>query len=92
MFTVEGVPTDETSSDGKKKRRVFRKIPPNIIKDAKGLIIFTAMRSGFAPFSGAGEQSLRNKLYLYLANLQLSAGGGGVIVVRMSDGGELVTP
>lgn len=66
MFTVEGVPTDESSADGKKKRRVFRKLPPNIIKDAKGLIIFTAMRSGIAPFSGAG--------------------GGGIIITRMSDG------
>lgn len=54
MFTVEGVPTEETSTDGKKKRKVFRKLPPNIIKDAKGLIIFTAMRTGFAPFAGAG--------------------------------------
>lgn len=57
MFTVEGVPTEETSKDGKKKRKVFRKLPPNIIKDAKGLIIFTAMRSGIAPFSGAGVSS-----------------------------------
>lgn len=55
MFTVEGVPTEETSKDGKKKRKVFRKLPPNIIKEAKGLIIFTAMRTGFAPFAGAGE-------------------------------------
>lgn len=55
MFTVEGVPTEETSSDGKKKRKVFRKLPPNIVKEARGLIIFTAMRSGIAPFAGAGE-------------------------------------
>lgn len=59
MFTVEGVPTEETSSDGKKKRKVFRKLPPNIIKDAKGLIIFTAMRTGFAPFAGAGKHASR---------------------------------
>jgi hypothetical protein len=53
-FTVEGVPTEETAADGKKKRKVFRKIAPAIIKNAQGLIIFTAMRSGFAPFGGAG--------------------------------------
>lgn len=27
-FTVEGLPTEETVADGKKKRKVYRKIPP----------------------------------------------------------------
>lgn len=85
MFTVEGVPTDESSSDGKKKRRVFRKLPPNIIKEAKGLIIFTAMRSGIAPFSGAGMQHVF--VQSRFSTLLTFAGGGGIIVTRMSDGG-----
>lgn len=49
--------TDETDGEGEKKKKtvkVLRKIPPKIIQEAKGIVIFTAMRSGFAPFGGAG--------------------------------------
>lgn len=53
-FCVEGLPTEESTADGKKKRKVYRKIPPKIIQEAKGIVIFSAFRSGFAPFAGAG--------------------------------------
>ena len=42
----------------KKKRKVLRKIPPAVIKRAKGIVIYTAMRSGIAPFGGAGGAGL----------------------------------
>lgn len=42
----------------KKKRKVLRKIPPSVIKRAKGIVIYTAMRSGIAPFGGAGGAGL----------------------------------
>lgn len=41
-----------------KKRKVLRKIPPSVIKRAKGIVIYTAMRSGIAPFGGAGGAGL----------------------------------
>ncbi|WVR03210.1 hypothetical protein IAU60_000201 [Kwoniella sp. DSM 27419] len=59
-FTVDGVVTEEQvkedETDGKKKKKikVIRKIPPAVIAQAKGLAIFTSMRTGFAPFGGAG--------------------------------------
>jgi lipid-binding SYLF domain-containing protein len=37
-----------------KQFKVLRKIPPEVIAQAKGLCIFTSMRSGIAPFGGAG--------------------------------------
>ena len=49
--------TDETTTQGEKKKntvKVLRKIPPKVMKEAKGIVIFTAMRSGIAPFGGAG--------------------------------------
>jgi lipid-binding SYLF domain-containing protein len=48
---------DESDSKGEKKKKtikVLRKIPPEVIKEAQGIVIFTAMRSGIAPFGGAG--------------------------------------
>jgi len=47
---VDGIVT----TDKKSKDKVLRKIPPQVIKNAKGLAIFTSMRSGIAPFGGAG--------------------------------------
>ncbi|TKY87320.1 hypothetical protein EX895_003997 [Sporisorium graminicola] len=41
-----------------KKRKVLRKIPPAVIKRAKGIVIYTAMRSGIAPLGGAGGAGL----------------------------------
>lgn len=38
----------------KKQQKVIKRIPPKIIRDAKGLAIFTSMRTGMAPFGGAG--------------------------------------
>jgi lipid-binding SYLF domain-containing protein len=51
---VDGIVT----TDKKSKRKVLRKIPPSVIKKAKGLAIFTSMRSGIAPFGGAGGAGL----------------------------------
>lgn len=41
-----------------KKRKVLRKIPPAVIKRAKGILIYTGMRSGIAPLGGAGGTGL----------------------------------
>ncbi|KAJ9113202.1 hypothetical protein QFC22_006041 [Naganishia vaughanmartiniae] len=41
-----------------KQQKVLRKIPPEVIAEAKGLAIFTSMRSGIAPFGGAGGAGL----------------------------------
>lgn len=38
----------------KRQQKVLRKIPPAIIQSASGLAIFTSMRTGIAPFGGAG--------------------------------------
>lgn len=54
---VDGIEhtVEEKAAKGlKKKRRVVKKIPSRIIRNAKGLAIFTSMRSGVAPFGGAG--------------------------------------
>ncbi|XAO21440.1 hypothetical protein I312_100191 [Cryptococcus bacillisporus CA1280] len=56
-FTVDGIITEEKEdkdASGSRKKKVIRKIPPAIIAKAKGLAIFTSMRSGIAPFGGAG--------------------------------------
>lgn len=46
---------EERSLTGlKKKRKVLKKIPSRIVREAKGLVIFSSMRSGLAPFGGAG--------------------------------------
>lgn len=66
-FTIEGIPQKEVKEekvqDGKgnwitKKRRVLRKIPPVAIKNAKGVAIYSSMRSGIAPFGGGGGAGL----------------------------------
>lgn len=56
LLLVDGVETEEeVEVKGiKKQRKVFRKIPPQMFKEAAGLAIFTSMRSGLAPFGGAG--------------------------------------
>jgi lipid-binding SYLF domain-containing protein len=46
--------TDDKGEKKKKTVKVLRKIPPKVIQEAKGIVIFTAMRSGIAPFGGAG--------------------------------------
>lgn len=55
-MTEEKNATTTTDGDIKKKKpvKVIRKIPPAVIARAKGLAIFTSMRTGFAPFGGAG--------------------------------------
>lgn len=70
-FTVEGIQASKTEEStvattdaaGKstfmtKKRKVLRKIPPKVMQRAKGIVIYTAMRSGIAPFGGAGGAGL----------------------------------
>ena len=55
--SVDGIEhtVEEKSVKGvKKQRRVMKKIPSRIVRSAKGLAIFTSMRSGMAPFGGAG--------------------------------------
>lgn len=49
---------DEKDVKKKKKAKVLRKIPPTVMKQAKGVAIFTSMRSGFAPLGGAGGSGL----------------------------------
>lgn len=49
---------DKDKGKGKKKVKVLRKIPPNVMKEAYGVAIFTSMRTGIAPFGGAGGAGL----------------------------------
>jgi lipid-binding SYLF domain-containing protein len=51
---VVGDKADKTAKGKSKKVKVIRKIPPKVIQEAKGLVIFTAFRSGIAPLGGAG--------------------------------------
>ncbi|GAA6002320.1 hypothetical protein JCM10207_001062 [Rhodosporidiobolus poonsookiae] len=57
-FTIEGVGFKVTMKNprtGKKVTKVVkRKIPAKILRKAKGIIIYSAMRNGFPPFGGAG--------------------------------------
>ena len=57
-LTVDGIEQTvkaKSLDTGKKKEvKVIRKIPASVIADCKGLAIFTSMRSGIAPFGGAG--------------------------------------
>ncbi|PKI84307.1 hypothetical protein MVES1_001636 [Malassezia vespertilionis] len=61
-FTREGIPVKERlESEGKKKlldREVVKKIPPQVIRNAKGLCIYSSMKSGIAPFGGMGGSGL----------------------------------
>jgi lipid-binding SYLF domain-containing protein len=56
-FTIDGIEqtVEKKSITGiKKQRKVAKKIPSRIMRAAKGVAIFTSMRSGMAPFGGAG--------------------------------------
>ncbi|KDE02413.1 hypothetical protein MVLG_07026 [Microbotryum lychnidis-dioicae p1A1 Lamole] len=60
-FTVDGVEgavdvESKTASGAPRKvqKKVIRKIPAKVIREAKGVAIFTSMRSGIAPLGGAG--------------------------------------
>ncbi|GAA5896947.1 hypothetical protein JCM8208_006120 [Rhodotorula glutinis] len=57
-FTVEGVGAKVEKKDektGKKiQRRIQRKIPARVFRQAKGLVVFSSLRNGIAPFGGAG--------------------------------------
>lgn len=61
MRSVDGVMVETVEEEdekgkkkGKKQQKVLRKIPPQVIAQAKGLAIFTSMRTAIAPFGGAG--------------------------------------
>lgn len=51
---ADGLEDGVVTTDKKKKRKVLRKVPPSVIASAKGLAIFTSMRSGIMPLGGAG--------------------------------------
>ncbi|KAI9929859.1 hypothetical protein ASPWEDRAFT_732379 [Aspergillus wentii DTO 134E9] len=58
VYIEEDTPTPQPPADGKidkprGKPTVLKKIPSDVIRNAKGLVIFTAMRTGLW-FSGAG--------------------------------------
>jgi SH3 domain-containing YSC84-like protein 1 len=66
-FTVEGVQQKDTKEESvqdsqgnwiKKKVKVLRKIPPAAIRNAKGIAIYSSMRSGIAPLGGGGGSGL----------------------------------
>lgn len=68
-FTVEGLETQQKEEEAevvvdakgnkvKKRRKVLKKIPPRAIQKAKGIVIYSAMRSGIAPFGGTGGTGL----------------------------------
>ena len=54
MISVEGVMVEDKKGQDKKQRKVFRKIPSSVIQQARGIAIFTSMRTGIAPLGGAG--------------------------------------
>lgn len=60
VFTLDGgVETTENVQDAsghKKKQKVIKKIPPQVIAEAKGIAIFTVFRTGFhwSAASGSG--------------------------------------
>lgn len=59
LFTVEGISTEEkVTTNPQKKVVIFRKLPPEVLREAKGIIIFNSMRTGIAPFGGAGGAGL----------------------------------
>lgn len=45
-FTTEGIAVEEPiGEEGRQgRRRVFRKIAPNVMASAKGIVVYTAMR------------------------------------------------
>ncbi|GAA5978268.1 hypothetical protein JCM11641_001154 [Rhodosporidiobolus odoratus] len=57
-FTVEGVGFKVSAKNprtGKKSTKVLkRKIPAKVLRQARGIVIFSCMRNGFPPFGGAG--------------------------------------
>ncbi|GAA5824275.1 hypothetical protein JCM11251_001593 [Rhodosporidiobolus azoricus] len=67
-FTVDGVAQkvikgDSNDVDGKgkalkKQVKVFQKIPAEVLREAKGVIIYASNRMGTAPFGGSGGSGL----------------------------------
>ncbi|GAA5960709.1 hypothetical protein JCM3765_007299 [Sporobolomyces pararoseus] len=61
-FVVDGVgvkvDTEEidpaTGNKRRERKKVLRKIPAKVLREAQGIIIFSAMRNGIAPFGGSG--------------------------------------
>jgi len=44
----------KTGQKRKERKKVLRKIPAKVLRNAQGIIIFSAMRNGIAPFGGSG--------------------------------------
>lgn len=60
-FTVDGVAQTVEEKDDKgvkRKRKAFRKIPAEVLRAAKGIVVYTSMRSGIAPLGGSGGSGL----------------------------------
>lgn len=47
-----------TGQKVKKEQRVLKKIPASAIRQAKGIVIYTAFRTAIAPFGGAGGSGI----------------------------------
>lgn len=43
-----------TGNKRRERKKVLRKIPAKVLREAQGIIIFSAMRNGIAPFGGSG--------------------------------------
>ncbi|GJN89346.1 hypothetical protein Rhopal_002326-T1 [Rhodotorula paludigena] len=76
-FTVHGVGVKTEKKDektGKKlQRKVMRKIPAKILRQAKGLVIFSSMRNGIFPFGWSAPSfvSPNNLTVGFMAGLDL---------------------
>ncbi|GAA5829763.1 hypothetical protein JCM3766R1_001297 [Sporobolomyces carnicolor] len=65
-FVVDGVGVNvdqdkvdpATGNRRKERKKVLRKIPAQVLREAQGIIIFSAMRSGIAPFGGSGGSGI----------------------------------
>ncbi|WFC97314.1 hypothetical protein MYAM1_000024 [Malassezia yamatoensis] len=63
-FTAEGVQVKPQQDEESRKKwhvnppKVTKKIPPQIIRDAKGLCIYSSMKSAIAPFGGMNGAGL----------------------------------
>ena len=54
-FTTDGIAVKE---DKLKKVKVLKKIPPEVLRNAKGICIYTCMKSGIPPFGGMNGTGL----------------------------------
>ncbi|WFD49523.1 hypothetical protein GLX27_004206 [Malassezia furfur] len=64
-FTAEGLQVKEEPKDEETKKKwkanppkVVKKIPPQVIRDAKGICIYSSMKTALAPFGGMNGSGL----------------------------------